>query len=158
MERDDGFTLVELMMVIAIIAVMISMGIAGLINLRYKAEDSNAKTLVRDASVAQRGLAVQDGAFSDDTVTVLPGFEQSLPWAAGGSTVGTVVVRAETDSSVDDVVCLSSRSESGRWYMIWMHVDDVTMYGVDTATDDLDPCVTAAPATAGTATWSATGW
>jgi type IV pilus assembly protein PilA len=80
---ESGFTLVELLVVILIIGVLASIGIASFLNQRSKAQDSAAKV---DAVTAAKALSVwhtDHDTFAGATADELGDIEPSLKRSAG---------------------------------------------------------------------------
>ena len=84
--RENGSTLVELMMVLAVVAIRIAVVIPNLAAFRSRANDARAKADLAHAGTAELGVAVTDGAFTADTArldAMVPGL------AFGGSPAGS---------------------------------------------------------------------
>jgi type IV pilus assembly protein PilA len=80
---ESGFTLVELLVVIVIIGILATLGIAAFLNQRSKAQDSQAKVY---ASTAEKALEVwhsDHATFAGATETALAKIEPSLGSAPG---------------------------------------------------------------------------
>src|SRR3954452_22067159 len=80
---ESGFTLVELLVVIVIIGILATLGIAAFLNQRSKAQDSQAKVY---ASTAEKALEVwhsDHATFAGATETALAKIEPSLNSAPG---------------------------------------------------------------------------
>ncbi|MFQ5966292.1 MAG: prepilin-type N-terminal cleavage/methylation domain-containing protein [Acidimicrobiia bacterium] len=115
LDREEGFTLIELMVVVLIIAILIAIAIPTFLGARNRAQDRAAQSDLRNALTAAKvyyvdnedyGAAVTDAAFE----TSMESIEPSLDFAVVGSTSTSVVgfVRATRSS------CLLGRAPLGR--------------------------------------------
>lgn len=100
---ERGFTLVEILVVVLIVAVLASIALALFVNQRTKAQDAEAKTTV---DVATRALVIwhQDhGSFSGAGVEQLARIEPTLAAARGlGIVVTDATYRVSVDSAAGD--------------------------------------------------------
>ena len=114
--RDDeqGFTLIELMVVVLIIAILIAIAIPTFLGARQRAQDRAAQSDLRNGLTAEKTVYTDSQTYSNDTSTAgMKGIESSLDW--GGKLkvfVGDVV------SGDKGVVCLQEDSKSGKTFSI----------------------------------------
>ena len=114
-EREGGFTLVELMVVVMIIAILMAIAIPTFLNSRKRAQDSAAK------SNARNGLAAAQSVYSENQtypataamITSLAAEEPSLTFVATAST-DPKTISVYTNGS--DTVVLSAQSKSGKCF------------------------------------------
>jgi type IV pilus assembly protein PilA len=115
--RDDeqGFTLIELMVVVLIIAILIAIAIPTFLGARQRAQDRAAQSDLRNGLTAEKTVYTDNQSYSNDTTTAgMKGIESSLDW--GGKL--TVVVGDAVTAGDKGVVCLSEASKSGKTFAI----------------------------------------
>jgi type IV pilus assembly protein PilA len=115
-DEEQGFTLIELMVVVLIIAILIAIAIPTFLGARQRAQDRAAKSDLRNGLTAEKVTYTDTQTYSSDTAAggVLIGIEPSLKWGAGLTvTVGDAVVAADAGT-----VCLSEASKSGKVFQI----------------------------------------
>ncbi len=97
--RDDeeGFTLIELMVVVLIIAILIAIAIPTFLGARSRANDRAAQSSLRNALTAAKTSFTDTGDYGGATAAALHGIEPSLTFVVGASTdFKTVSVAAPT--------------------------------------------------------------
>jgi type IV pilus assembly protein PilA len=146
-EDDEGFTLIELMVVVLIIAILIAIAIPTFLGARQRAQDRAAQSNVRNAFTAEKTFYT-DGQAYTGTVADLTAIEPSLNYITVSASLAAsgnlVYVAASTTTTANDTVTLAAQSGSGKCF--WLR--DNTATGTRYATSNA-PCTTA-PAITGT--------
>ena len=114
--EDEGFTLIELMVVVLIIAILIAIAIPTFLGARARAQDRAAQSNLRNALTAEKTFYTDKQAYSA-TATDLSAIEPTLSYVASspastGNQVGVTV------TSAGDAVCLTASSASGSTFGI----------------------------------------
>lgn len=101
-QSEGGFTLIELLVVIIIIAILAAIAIPMYLSQREKGWESNAKSDLRNAAVAQESYFTDNDAYSGDTADLTTeGWNKSAD-------VTMTIVSADTDS-----YCMQAVHDSG---------------------------------------------
>lgn len=119
---DRGFSLVELMVVVLIIAILLAIAVPSFMAARYRAADRAAQSNARNAHVTQMIVYADGERFTSD-VAQLQSVDPSLAYTgvlANMSSTGKVVyVQMLPDTvHVDDTVVVGAKSASGNCFWI----------------------------------------
>jgi type IV pilus assembly protein PilA len=98
LRRDDGFTLVELLVVILIIGILAAIAIPAYTGQKNRAQDAATREDVRIARIALEAFSTQEGTY-DATVEELVDLEPALSGARNLTVVGgadTFIVSADS--------------------------------------------------------------
>ena len=116
-DRDDeGFTLIELMVVVLIIAILLAIAIPTFLGARQRAQDRAAQSDIRNALAAEKVYYTDDEVYTASTAA-LKSIEPSLTYGAAGSTT-VVGVAVSDDNGTSNKVCISKESKSGNDYSL----------------------------------------
>src|SRR5579871_1062710 len=130
-DEEEGFTLIELMVVVLIIAILLAIAIPTFLGARSKAEDRAAQSNLRNALTAEKTYYVDSQAYTDNTSSNLTNIEPSLTYLGSVTpTVGTVAV---TVNLTGDTVTLAAKSASGTCFYLQDSTTTGTQYESDTA-------------------------
>src|SRR3954452_18517585 len=103
-DEEDGFTLIELMVVVLIIAILIAIAIPTFLGARQRAQDRAVQSNLRNALTAEKTFYTDNQTYGDSTAMTGSNIETSLKW-------GTDV---SVSLSADNLtVCLTGKSKSG---------------------------------------------
>ena len=115
MKDEDGFTLIELMVVVLIIAILIAIAIPTFLGLRSRAQNRSAQSDLRNAMTAAKAFYTDADAYTGFDAADGQAIEPALTWNdAAVSTTGAVSVRGVGASTV----MVSTRSASGTIYCL----------------------------------------
>src|SRR5687767_15540586 len=98
MKDQDGFTLIELMVVVLIIAILIAIAIPTFLGLRQRAQNRAAQSDLRNALTGAKAFYTDAETFTG-FLAAAPSIEPSITWAAAGSATA-VGVRVASGNDV----------------------------------------------------------
>jgi type IV pilus assembly protein PilA len=147
-DQEDGFTLIELMVVVLIIAILIAIAIPTFLGARQRAQDRAAQSDLRNGLTAEKTVYTDTQTYLDPTAANMATVESSLKW-------GVTLTGAVGDVVAGDkgVVCLTETSKGGTKFAI---ADVASGANAGTYFNKGGDCSSTAPATLAGA-WN-TGW
>jgi type IV pilus assembly protein PilA len=157
--RDDeqGFTLIELMVVVLIIAILLAIAIPTFLGARNSANARAAQSNLRNALTAEQTEWTNTQTFSADTSTTgMAGIEGSLTWTTGAPASGNVVsvTVGDVDTSGNyQAVALEATGKDHNCYTVLQSNDPAnsfTAYNVASGSCTAAPTVPTISATAPT--------
>jgi len=118
--KDRGFSLVELMVVLLILAVLMGIAVPVFLGARVKAQDRAAQAAIRNVLTAAKVFYADQQDFdatAGDLLNLEPNLQVILGNAPAIPQVGYLSV-ADADGNADQAVVLLSKSASGSWFCI----------------------------------------
>src|SRR5579863_2425839 len=111
---EQGFTLIELMVVVLIIAILIAIAIPTFLGARQKAQDRAAQSNLRNALTAAKTAYVDSQNYSSDVANgVYASIEPSLTFTSSGPSTGQGIISVNYPSGTTDTIILAAKSASG---------------------------------------------
>jgi len=116
-DDDKGFTLIELMVVVLIIAILIAIAIPTFLGLRQRAQNRAAQSDVRNGLVAAKAWYTDGNTYELFTEAEGTTIEPSLPWLNGASTPAGQTLDSAVSADFN-VVAFARMSASGSCFTL----------------------------------------
>ena len=149
LNKDEGFTLIELMVVVLIIAILVAIAIPTFLGQRKNAQDSAAKSNVRNALATEKAYFSVNQVFTATTAD-LAAIEPNL-FGTGADPVTVVAGTAGVS------VCLTQQSAGGDYFSVWDGTTAGTVYRMAATAPAVADCPSDAQPAAANG-WSPGGW
>lgn len=151
--RETGFSMVELMVVLTILAILIAVAVPTLLGATRPSADRRAETILHTALLAGRAAAGDRGTYVGVRLADLAAGEYSLRFVAAGTEATSVRNEVSVRTGrlgASDFLLLASRSASGRCFALLDRTDAATAYRTvegptSCRTADLDPAAAWSP-------------
>ena len=114
--KEGGFTLVELMVVVMIIAILMAIAIPTFLNSRKRAQDSAARSNVRNGLSAAQSVYSETQSYTDVTAAKLQSEEPGLTFVE--TAVASTTPKTISVSVGSDVIYLAAKSASGKCFAL----------------------------------------
>src|SRR5262245_15864970 len=124
-EAEEGFTLIELMVVVLIIAILITIAIPSFLGARRRAEDRAAESNLRTGLIQAKVVYTDHEDYSFATAPTLAANESSIKFV-DQATSSTDPREVSVHPRTTDFVVLANHSKSGKCFYI---SDDVSLGG-----------------------------
>src|SRR6266481_6030447 len=118
--NEDGFTLIELMVVVLIIAILIAIAVPTFLGARQRAADRAAQSDLRNGYTSAKVIYSDNETFSGATAAALLAAEPSITFIQNGITTDAKVHVMEGETTTDPQAWLAVRySATSKNYFGW---------------------------------------
>jgi type IV pilus assembly protein PilA len=117
-DGEEGFTLIELMVVVLIIAILIAIAIPTFLGARNRADDRAAQSSLRNALTAAKTIFTDQEDYTQASPAALTGVEPSLQYV-DNATASTLATQVSVDNTVSaHQIVMAVLSKAGTCFYI----------------------------------------